>query len=352
VPADEDSVAPAASPASDLRLRALAADGRVLDETGVRVDALSEFAGVGTFAGAVPAAADVVELVRGGEVLDRLTRSQPPAVRLLSPRRSARARAGRNLVVRYTQRDPDGGRDQPQVSVDYSADGGRRWRTVHTGPSTGRVALPGARLARGRRALVRVAVSDGFSETRVTSPPFRSEGAPPDVRILAPERSEDLRADARAGLLGVAFDDTGARLPGRRLTWFAGRRRLGTGERLSVRIPPGSPVLRLVARDGSGRAGSARLRVRVARQRLRLLDLSYAKRVPRRARTLTVRVRLSAPATLRVAGKRFRIGTGLRRIVVPLPKRPTKGVLRVPLSGASGGATGGTIRGTIEVSRE
>ena len=349
---DEDSAGPATAPESRLRLRALAAGGAVLAEEGVRSVGSSELGGFETFAGAVPATAAAVELIRDGQVLDRLVRSAPAVVRLLSPGRHARARAGRDLVVRWAQSDPDGGRGPLEASVEFSADGGRRWRTVHQGPSTGRVAVPGRLLARGVRARVRVGVSDGFSETRVTSAPFRSDGAAPVVQILTPQRREDLRADARAGLLGAAFDDAGARLPGRRLTWFAGRRRLGTGERLSVRLPAGASVLRLVGRDASGRTGVARLSVRVARPPLRLADLRHARRVPRSARSLTVRVQTSAPSILSVAGRRYRLGTRLQRIVVTLPRRPATGVLRVPITAVPrGSAAAGRARGIIEVSR-
>ena len=112
-----------------MRLRSLDRAGRVLEGTGVRVDNGTETSPEGgTFSGRVPAAATALQLVRGGAVLHRLERTRPPRVRLLAPRRRSRARG--SLPVRWSASDPDGG--PLTATVDYSADGGRSWRTSST----------------------------------------------------------------------------------------------------------------------------------------------------------------------------------------------------------------------------
>ena len=297
----------------------------------------------------MPEGAAVVELVRDGAVLDRLTRSRPPRLRMLGRLRGTRVRAGGALGVRWTASDPDG--DALQGTVEYSADGGRTWRTIAARPSTGRASLPARLLPGSRNARVRVIVSDGFNSTKATSARFSVDGAPPTVRILSPAGGEVPVTGGRRLLLGTASDARDRLLDGRSLTWFAGRRRLGSGQRLSVRLPAGRQTLRLVATDRQGRRATARTVVRVAASPLRLLALKAPVTVPRSTRRIVVRVRASAPAILRVAGTRHRVGRATARIAVALPARPATGVLRLPFTLRPRGAAAGHVKGRIEVRR-
>ena len=150
-------------------------------------------------------------------------------------------------------------------------------------------------------------------------------------------------------LTGAALDDRHRELRGRALSWYAGRKRLGHGRKLTVRLPAGRPVLRLVARDPSGRRGVARLRVRVRRPALRLVRVGYPRSLPRGASRLTVRIAASERAILRAAGHRFRIGPRTRRVVLRLPRRPRSGPLRIrAVLSARGGRH---VVGTIVVAR-
>jgi YVTN family beta-propeller protein len=345
---------PASVPDSPIRLRSLDRAGNVLEDVGVAVDPLTahvDGAHGGTFVAAASPAARTVELVRGGTVLDRLDRSRPPHVRLLAPRRGARVRTHGTLVVRWRTRDPDGDPRHAipvEASVDYSSDAGRTWSSVYQGPDRGRAAIAGSTLQHSRRARVRVTINDGFNETHRRSRAFRADGAAPKVRIIVPVTNGQLRPGARSLLVGSAFDDHSHRLRGRALSWYAGRKRLGTGEKLVVRLPAGRYPLRLRARDRSGRTGTARLRVRVQAEPLRIVKISYPTRIARRTRKLTVTIRTSAPATLRVHGHRFRTGTHAR-LVLPLPRRPAAGVLRIPVKLAASG--GRRLTGTIQLRR-
>ena len=137
--------------------------------------------------------------------------------------------------------------DTGRVTIDYAADG-RNWRTVFQGPSTGRATIKGRFLDTGSRARLRVTVDDGFAQARATSTRFRADGTPPVARIVLPDVSESPQA-GRVLLQGSALDDRGRRLRGRALTWFAGTKRLGTGERLLAKLPAGRITLRLRASD-------------------------------------------------------------------------------------------------------
>jgi hypothetical protein len=349
VPPHGDVLIPAPVPSSPLRLRALDAAGRTLEDVGVMIQGPT-FAGApaggGTFVGPVPVNAAAVELVRDGVVLDHKLRNRPPRVRLLAPGHRTRARARGKLLVRWAASDPE--RDPLQATVDYSPDGGRTWRTVFDGPSIGRAIVPGSFLEGSTRARVRVFVNDGFNEARAVSGLFRADGTAPIATIIRPDTGEPVRAGERTLLIGSALDDHHRRLRGRALTWYAGRSRLGTGEQLRATLPSGRIVVRLLARDQSGRQTVARRTLRVASPPLHLRQLSYPDQVRHRARTLTVRISATATATLLVGAHRYSVGPRSRLIVVRLPRRPATGLLKLRFTLTATGRSAGSIeRGTI-----
>lgn len=351
-PADEDASPPRDDPASAVRLRSLGVDGAVLQDAGVAVTAPTYHgAGEGgSFAGPVHPQAAAVELVRDGAVVDRVARTAAPSVQVTAPGRRTVARPGRDLVVRWTAPDADGGPRAREAAVEFSPDAGRTWRTVSSGPDTGSATVPGAWLQHADRARVRVRVNDGFSEGSAVSVIFRSLGSPPRPVISAPTPGERLQGRLPTVLTGGATDDTGTPLTGRALEWFAGSRRLGTGERVLVRrAPTRSFVLRLVARDGSGRTATATRRVRVAPPELRLREIRFAKTLPRSARRLIVRIRPSSPALLKIGRRSWKLRTRSNRLTVPLPAKPAAGVLRVRYTLSASGSK--RLRGVFEVRR-
>ena len=104
---------------------------------------------------------------------------------------------------------------------------------------------------------MRVRVTDGFGVAEATSAPFRADGAPPHAQIVRPAGSESLQTAQRIELVGQATDDADRQLTGKRVRWFAGARRLGTGARLATRLPAGTVRLRMVAVDTHGRRAIA-----------------------------------------------------------------------------------------------
>ena len=141
--ADGARAVPAPDPSSPVRLRALAQDGRVLEEIGVRVVGNSERprSDGGNFAGPIPTGTAAVELVRDDRVLDRLERSAPPRVRVLAPRPVAASVPARPARRGWRASDPDGG--QLDASVEFSPTAGH-WRSVFEGASAGVARVPGA----------------------------------------------------------------------------------------------------------------------------------------------------------------------------------------------------------------
>ena len=349
VPADPDNLVPPPDGASALRVRTVDAGGQPLGEVGARVEPLHTHGGfVATFAAPVPTGTAAVELLSDGMVVDRLARSRPPTLRVLAPRRGTRV--DRTLRVRWTARDPDG--DALWATVEYAPNGASGWRTVHTGPSTGRADIRGGAIRQAsRRGRVRVTVNDAaFGQARATSGAFEAAGAPPTVRIRRPEGSERLQA-GQVLLVGSALDEVQRRLRGRSLTWFAGSERLGTGERLRAVLPAGRVTLRLRARDTRGRVTTAVRRLNVARVALRLRALRTPERVRRGARGVPITVGTSVTATLRAAGRSYEVGPRAQRIVLRLPVRPRVGVLRVPFTITAPGVRRPAVRETIIVLR-
>ncbi len=335
------------NPSSRTRLRALNATGGLLGEVGVMVSGTSEAPDAGSFAGLIPAGATTVELVRDGVVLHRLARSQPPNVRLTSPTRKSRAKSRGILDVRWTARDPDGG--GLEATVDFSPDRGRTWRTVFQGPNRGRAAVPGRYLQKSDRARIRVAVSDGFNESSALSEVFRAEGPPPQVEIERPAAGELILTPSPLHLRGHARDDAGRRLQGKALAWYAGKRLLGHGERLQARsLPRGRVTVRLVARDRHGRSSTSRAVIRVRAPQPGLTQLEGKRVVGAGARSATFRIRTTAPAVLRIAGRRYAVGLKARKLTLKLPARPKSGLLLVPYELRN---ADGRVRGVIELIR-
>jgi hypothetical protein len=211
-----------------------------------------------------------------------------------------------------------------------SSNGGRSWRAIATHVPGSRIALPSALFAASRHARIRLRVSDGFDSTQALSARFVVVSRAPDVSITAPARGQRVRGDAVLNLAGSAYDDRGRPIPSRRLTWLDGKRRLGRGpEAILTRPAPGRHAIRLVARDASGRTGSASVRIAVAAALPRVLELKAPARLRRTARRFTFRLASTIAATLTAAGRRFRVGRSATAVTVRV--KPGRSLLRVPL---------------------
>ncbi|MGI8512254.1 MAG: hypothetical protein ACR2NH_06460, partial [Solirubrobacteraceae bacterium] len=352
IPADPGNGVPAGVNDSPLRLKVTGASGQPLGQVGASVETMTDApAGTATFTAPLPAGAAVVEATTAaGQVLDRVARSRPPTIRLV-PVRAATLVGGRardRLVVRWKAADPD--QDPLQATVEYSA-GGEQWRTVYQGADRGQAVVPGQYLEASARARVRVTVNDGFDRARATSGRFRAAGAPPVAKITAPVVGVGLPQDVDQVLTGQATGDGGRPLSGRRLTWFAGAKRLGTGAVLRASLPAGTVKLRLQARDRQGRTTNVTRTVRVEPVRLRITRLVAPPRVRAGATTATITLATSVPATLRVGGRAYAVGPKARKLSVKLPSRPRAGLLALTLRIRARGARQAPVLGTLAVLR-
>jgi len=244
--------------------------------------------------------------VRDGQVLATRSRSAAtPAAAVRAPAAGTRVGSRGTLSVRWLAADPDGSQGLTS-RIEYSADDGKTYRGVAAGLTGTSYSLPIHLLSRSSAARIRITVNDGWNVATAVSRRFRVAGPPPEVEILSPLAGTRIAADQTLNLEGSAFDDRSRILSGKSLRWFDGRRSLGTGPRISVSgLRPGSHTLRLVARDRSGRAGTASVKVRVLAVTPQFVSLSAPSTLSRTARTATVRVASSVAGTLELGKQRF-----------------------------------------------
>ena len=193
-------------------------------------------------------------------------------------------------------------------------------------------------------------MSDGLNETAVSAR-FVSRGAPPLVRITAPERRITIGTHRGASLEAQAYDDSFQPLKGRALTWFDGRKRIAFGTATSVApLAPGPHRIRVVARDHTGRTGSASVRVRVRAVAPRLIVRAVPAHLSSGATVLRLRLATTIPAVVTATGRSVRgrphwaLGTRVRAISIPVTRG--SGPIRLALRATAFGRTS-TLRLTV-----
>jgi streptogramin lyase len=292
-----------------------------------------------------PAAKSIVMTNDGTPLATRARSAHPPTAKVTAPGGGARVGAGKSVAVRWTASDADG--DALTSTVDYSPDGGRHWHVIADGISGSSTTIASSLLSGSRDARVRVRVSDGFDMATSVSKRFSAVGRPPRVEITGGVPGGKARADDVLQLEGAAFDDAGRPLTGRRLTWFAGRQRLGRGARLAVRgLRAGATRIRLVARDAQGRTGQASFALKVAAVQPEFLTYVAPIKLAKTARKVTLTLSTTVPANLKIGGKRFAVGRSERKITVRF--KPGKGRLILPYVLRAGAKT---ARGSLQFKR-
>jgi hypothetical protein len=291
-------------------------------------------------------ASEAVTVSIAGQVVARRARSaHAPKGSFVSPRPGSKVGHGSTTLVRWTASDPDG--DPLTATVDYSPDGGRHWQVVADRLRGRSASVPSRFISASRNGRLRVRISDGFDVTTVTSGKLLAQGAPPVVRIVGGPRRGHVRSTTSLLLQGSAFDDADRPLTGGRLRWFAGKRLIGLGERITVTgLAAGRTTIRLVATDSHGRSSQAVLPLHVDASLARYVVFDAPLLVSIRARSLRMRIAASAPATFTIAGKHFAVARTPRAITVRF--KPGKSILRLPCSLRS---AGGVVRGTYVVLR-
>lgn len=336
------------TPGSSFQAQTLGAGGNVLSTSTLQVN----FAHVDRSGGAAPVVffegvlpkngvSGIRILDNGTTVAGRDRSAHAPRVRLLSPGRGAVVGRTPLVTVRWKATDADqapsdqGGLD---VALDYSANGGRTFNRIYTGSNIGSVRLPRNYFSRARRARLRITVGDGFNLTTVTSPTFRSLGAPPVLHIVNPVPGLALDQNGTLLLHAEAFDDAGARLTGRSLTWHVGRIVIASGEITSATgLPAGRQAVTLTARDRFGRTASASVRIIFVAVLPAFRTVAAPRTVSRRARSVTLTVSASVITPLSVGGRRFTVGRSASRVRIPI--KPGRTPLKLTLKLGSGRLT-------------
>lgn len=278
---------------------------------------------------AVPGSAMATITDRGVPVASVKRSPHAPVVKLLSPHRGSRVGGKNGVSVRWSARDVDN--DSLIAFLGYSGDDGRSWRLIFAGPSSGRASLPSRYLFGSKRARLQLTVSDGFNATTVVSKRFTALGAPPQALIITPRAHLRVRADDPVSLAGTAIDDQGRQLKGTALRWFAGRRRLGHGARLTVHgLPAGRVTITLVSTDRSGRSSRSRVVIRVVSVAPLFLVLKVVGHRRAVFGAIRLRVAASVPATLIAGRTRARVGRRARTITIHL-RRPQRAGSRLHL---------------------
>lgn len=255
------------------------ATGALLDQKQVDLTVNDDYDGTtGVFSVVFPALeAPVarVQLVVGGSVV---AASAPgmnvPQVTVLEP--AAGAFLDQTIRVRWTATDPDG--DPLLHTIHYSPDDGQSWLTLVTDypglPGTDEVTLdltsPETVPGGTDTARIKIASSDGYHTTEVTSATFSVQQRSPVAVISEPLPETVYDAGSEVVVRGEAYDPEDGVLSGSALYWQYGfkdgvftRDASGSPANLGG-LAPGEHRLRLNASDSAGRAGHAEATVRVA----------------------------------------------------------------------------------------
>jgi hypothetical protein len=285
-----------------------------------------------------------VDIQRASTIVATRSRSaHAPTLRVTSPVAGATVGGARSVAITWSAADRD--RDALTATIEYSADGGRTWKAVFVGPSTGLARLAASTLPRSTNARLRVTVNDGFLATSALSARFVSLGANPTAVLLSPRPGLRTAQDSTLYLAGQGFGDGGAALPATRLRWFLGTRFLGAGARVSATgLTAGRQTLRLVVTDAFGRSAVASAPVTVTPVRPRFTTLVVPRAASRSASRVTIKVAAHVPATLVVGRQRFMVGRTASSVTVAIPRGTTTVALVLRLAS---GRQASTVRRTI-----
>lgn len=204
-------------------------------------------------------AARAIAIMSGTKILavDRRP-AHKPTLKLLAPQAGIDVVASAPLTVRWNASET--GAAHLIASVDFSADGGKVWRTVFEGTNTNAATIPHTLLTGTRAARIRLRINDLYQQVTAVSGVFSVDAAPPRVTITSPTGGDQIQAGASLVLSGVATDDAGQQLTGSALSWYANTSLLGTGSPFPATLPRGTQSISLIATDAQGRTTKVTIR--------------------------------------------------------------------------------------------
>jgi hypothetical protein len=182
-----------------------------------------------------------------------------PTVRLLKPK--PKKRLDKRVEVRWRARDADGGRLTSTVL--YAADG-KHYVPVATDLRRRSTRIDLSELGGGRRAALRVVVSDGVLTDKDTSKRHRVPAKPPRVSIASPADGAALTEAEPVQLVASVVDPQDIPFRSSNVVWtssIAGD--LGRGAAIAASLPSGKQELTATATNSHGLSGVATVSVDV-----------------------------------------------------------------------------------------
>lgn len=267
------STPPPQVPAGEYQLQLRDRTGAVLQQVSFQPDELEGSEGgssAATFLITVPSspAASEVAILKGGTQigLQRATASVP-TVTVLAPN-GGEALGTDSIDLQWTGSDPDG--DALSYTVQYSANGGRSWRTLAANVRVTALTVPRSALAASTQGRLRVMASDGFwSATDDSNGVFAVANNAPRVFITGPGTDAAYFGSQLISLDGEALDPEDGTLTGTRLVWRTNRSTssLGSGNQIAVRasqLAEGLHTITLTATDRGGATTTTSINIVVA----------------------------------------------------------------------------------------
>lgn len=251
------TLAPTAAISGTLKL--LAPGGALLDEKLVELIPNDDYGEeTGYFTAVFPALSQpvgTVQLLVGGEVVAaRSPGVNPPKVTILEP--MAGANLDQTIRIRWRATDPDEEVADLLHTIHYSPDNGQSWYTLVTDyadqTNTAEVTLelqtPEMLPGTSTQSLVKVATSDGYHTTEVTSAPFTVTNRPPVAGISLPLPGTVFDPGTTMTVRGGGYDPEEGSLAGSALQWSLDGQPVGAGTAVSLAgLAPGSYDLSLQA---------------------------------------------------------------------------------------------------------
>jgi hypothetical protein len=207
-----------------------------------------------------PASAGRIALKLGETVLaERTVSPNTPSVRVLSP--NGGESFGKEAAIIWEASDPDG--DPLTYTVFYNDGSDSIWWPVATGVTTTAIKVDTSLWPGSSKGRVKVRVTDGVNTAEdVTDKAFTIPRKSPMVAIINTEAFQKPGSEAKAQLIGIAYDPEDGLLRESKLVWTSDRDGLiDKGNRLNLKsLSSGTHTLTLTVTDSHGQKSTAQAR--------------------------------------------------------------------------------------------
>jgi fibronectin type 3 domain-containing protein len=205
----------------------------------------------------LPSNAKYVSIKKGTRTLfEKSIGSTSPTVQLLSP--NGGNFGTQRIAIRWAANDPDG--DSLTCDILGSPDGGSTWLPIALNiQSTNTLLWDTSRARGGNNWKVKVVATDGFHTGQdISDQPFSIATKPPVVVIDYPTSGSVVLEDQEITFWGSASDPEGGTISPSSLLWRSSLSgTLYQGDRFRRKLPPGTHVISLEAKDPENKVSKA-----------------------------------------------------------------------------------------------